>query len=44
MSYILKRTAEEVTERALLPYVKEKVVESGISHARGLSEKRRIYS
>ena len=29
MAYILQKAAEEVTERALVPYVKEKIVESG---------------
>jgi|TARA_B110001469_G_scaffold126798_1_gene145459 hypothetical protein len=31
MAYILQKAAEEVTERALVPYVKEKIVESGLS-------------
>ena len=31
MAYVLQKAAEEVTERALVPYVKEKVVESGLS-------------
>jgi hypothetical protein len=29
MAYVLQKAAEEVTERALVPYVKEKIVESG---------------
>jgi len=31
MAYVLQKAAEEVTERALVPYVKEKIVESGLS-------------
>lgn len=33
MSFVLKKTAEEVTERAIVPYVKEKIIESGASTA-----------
>ena len=31
MAYVLQKAAEEVTERALVPDVKEKIVESGLS-------------
>ena len=31
MSFILSKAAEEVTGKALVPYVKEKIVESGFS-------------
>jgi hypothetical protein len=31
MAYVLQKAAEEVTQRALVPYVKEKIVESGFS-------------
>ena len=31
MAYVLQKAAEEVTERALVPYVTEKIVESGFS-------------
>ena len=33
MSFLRQKAAEEVTERALVPYVKEKIVESGITTA-----------
>ena len=33
MAYVLQKAAEEVTERALVPYVGEKIVESGFSTA-----------
>ncbi len=31
MAFIIKKTAEEVTEKAIVPYVKERVMESGIT-------------
>lgn len=31
MAFILSKAAEEVTGKALVPYVKEKIVESGFS-------------
>jgi hypothetical protein len=31
MSFVVQEAAEEVTERALVPYVTEKIVESGIT-------------
>jgi hypothetical protein len=31
MAFVLRKAAEEVTERALVPYAKEKIVESGLS-------------
>jgi len=31
MAFIIKKTAEEVTEKAIVPYVKGRVMESGIT-------------
>ena len=31
MAFIIKKTAEEVTEKAIVPYVKERVMEYGIT-------------
>ena len=31
MAFIIKKTAEEVTEKAIVPYVKERGMESGIT-------------
>ena len=31
MAFIIKKTAEEVREKAIVAYVKERVIESGIT-------------